>query len=275
MAKIYRSKLNMSEISEKIRKDPGYLNKILTKMLNELESGQSVDSEEDENVYYRLHYIEKNFALRTVSGRLFKVEKSKEVNLLDGEEVESQILKNMFSQVAFSFQVDQEIVAFVPKRDLSRDEFHKYFGKILTKMQPEIKEVNFQLLFDKRAFNKRLSKIDKATRATFTLVKPNGKADEEVEEFADMLTDTGAAKSKISLEADKKSPLKKSSETFKALLKYVSNGWGSANIVGYSEEKGKTVTIDTKKDVLDTDPISESNKDSHKYIENKIFGRNE
>ncbi|MGB3161111.1 MAG: hypothetical protein WBA84_07650 [Carnobacterium sp.] len=275
MAKIYFSKFNMSEISEKIQDNSNFLNKTLKELFTKIDSKQWVDSEDDDNIYYRLYDVEKNFKLSTVSGRLLKVERNKEIDTLDGDEVETFSMKNAFSSIAFSFHIYEEVIAFVPKIDFKKEEFHCYLGKILTASYPEIKDVNFKLMPDKDSLQKKLLEIDKTTSATFILVPPNGIADDAIKDIVDILSDTDTTEAELTLKGERSKPIKKDSKTFKELVQYIMNGWGYLKITGYSDEKRKNINIDTSKELLKTEPISETNKNSHKYIENKVFGRDD
>lgn len=278
VAKIYFSKFNMSELSKEIQEDDTFLNKTLKNLFNSLSDSKKhviLESENDDNIYYRLHSVETNYKLNTISGRLLKVAREKEIETIDGDEVESYDMKNVFSSIAFSFGIYEEIVAFVPKRDFRKEEFHKYFGKMLNRIYPNIKTVNFKLLVDEGSLKNKLAQIDKTTLAVFTLVKPNGIADDTVDDIKNILTDTDTSEAELALKGEKERPIKKDSSSFKGLLEYITNGWGFVKIKGYKEGQRKSIDIDTSKELLKKEPISESNKDSHKYIENKIFGGDE
>lgn len=278
MAKIYVAKINLIDFSKDFKEgnvNPQDMMKIL---FNGLGKNLSVDDVTDKNIFYRLSIIDQNMEKNTINGRFLKVSKTKEIETLPNEQsdaTETNILTNVVSSIPFSFKTDIEQIAFIQRADFRKGKFLDYFKILIEEHFPEVGEVNFQLLFDKREVHKKLNRIDKLTVASFILVKPNGIADDLLEDIGTTLIESDAREVSLTMKGDRKKPLDKDSNIFKNLLEYVGNGWGVFKGKGYSEEENKTIDIDTSKEVLKTYPVNEVNKDSPIYIQNRAFNYDE
>ncbi|MFL2134798.1 hypothetical protein ACEN33_00010 [Ruoffia sp. FAM 24228] len=278
MAKIYLAKINLVDFSKKFRDGETTPNDIMKILFNGLDRNLSVDDLVDENIFYRLNIVDVNIKKSTVNGRLLKVSKTVEVETLPDEEsnlIETNLLKNVVSSVPFSFKTDIQQLAFVQKNDFRKERFLDYFKKLIEEHFPEIGEVDFQLIFDKDELHRKLSRIDKLTLASFILVKPNGIADDLLEDIGNTLIDAEAKEVDLSFKGDRRKPLDKNSSILTELIDYVSNGWGIFKGKGFSEEENKTISIDTSKEVLKTYPVNQENKDSPLFIQNRAFNYDE
>lgn len=272
MATIYKYKVNMSELSEQIRDDINYLKDITDKLYFSINDNVIVYDEKDINVKYKLIDLEKNHDRRIISGRLIKIFEESDISKYDEMEntVESTKMKNQAHCVAFSFKVDTEIIAYIPKRNLSRNEFNKYFSKILTESLSEIGIVNLQPIVDRGTLRQRLNEMEVATEFSFVIVKPNGIGDDEIKELSNDLIETGSEKAEIKFKGNRKNPLKKNAQIIKKFVSFIESGWGQFKAIGYKQDNSP-MTIDTSKDTIQKMYVAESNKDSHMHIQERVF----
>lgn len=274
MARIYVAKLNLIDFSKDFRDGETNPQNIMRILFNGLDRNLSVGDRIDENIFYRLSIVDKDMEKNTINGRLLKVSKTKEIETLPNEEsdeTETNILTNVVSSVPFSFKTDIEQIAFIQRSDFRKEKFLDSFKLLIEEHFPEVGEINFQLLFDKGEVYRKLNRIDQLTFAAFILVKPNGIADDLLEDIGETLIDSNATEASLTLKGSRKRPLDKGSNIFENLIEYVGNGWGRFKGNGYSEEENKVIEIDTSKEVLKTYPVNEVNKDSPIFIQNRAF----
>ncbi|MBH9582054.1 hypothetical protein WER97_07765 [Staphylococcus felis] len=250
MSNIYYAKFNVNEDIFNIYKNYKKLSDILEYVLLNMDSKNSY-RDEKEKTKYKFYRLNKDFEKNIIFGWLLKIYDEENFNIFDEsyEKLDDVTLKKVSYAIPFSFNLNTEIIAFVPKQKFGYKNFIDKFKLLFENNLPEVGYVNITMLVDKKSVEQKFIDIDKMNLFTAVIVPPNGSEDilDEMDEIIDELQEANVKEYRHELKSDVRDPINKNSKIVRVLREVSEYG------AGYFYAKGKNklnnwVEINTKKD---------------------------
>lgn len=254
MAKIYYAKLNINEKIGEVYSNRLNLQQLLLKLYDNVTNDVEIKDEKSD-IRYKFVNLNKDEKNNTIFGFLSRIHSKHIVDIYDEKEndLEDHELKNYSESVAFSFNVQKEIISFVPNQNFRKEKFIEIFKKMLEKSYENMGYINITLLVDKEKFETKFKSITKLGRFSVVLVPPNdandifAKMNDEVNEIVDFIKESNAKYYKQELASDVRNPIKKDSNFVKTLKLLANSGYGYVQVYGRDSEN-HNVKINTKED---------------------------
>ncbi len=260
MSKVYFAKFNInSEIY-----DVYSGKKELKSLLNKIYVGLNEDIELSESTgTFKFTSLNKENNL-VVNGRLVFYGPGTHTSY-DPEkgDIEEYLDEHKARYIVFSFDIENEIVGFVPQFGFGHNQFLKRFGALVEGCA-DIGEVQLYLESDIESFEERIKHLKRVSEINVELIPPNNDREDFKALFgseAEELEETGATKFFFKLTASSKKKIKTTSAYVKRLIKGVGLGYGKMTVYGENTSHDK-VTIKSMDDTPYLRPIADSEKTS-------------
>ncbi|WP_175287288.1 DUF4747 family protein [Salinicoccus roseus] len=250
MAKIYQAKMNVNEkifevYSKKIRLDD-----LLDELYGKINSNVIVEEPRFE-IKYKFINVNRDSKRHIVNGVLIRIHKEKQIDIYeeDEDDISEERIKRFSEKVPFSFDVQREVVSFVPSNTFRKERFIDVFRQLLEEAYPKMGTINITLLTDQEAFERKYNRIKRLGKFSAVIVPPNGADDlfDDVDELINDLIDSNATEFKQELSTNVRNPLNKESRIIKGLKKLAKSGYGYITAYG-KDENNNRVDINTKTD---------------------------
>ncbi|WP_271397833.1 hypothetical protein [Salinicoccus roseus] len=202
-----------------------------------------------------------------INGRLGKVydEKETSVYIEDKRTIETNSVSNATEYIAFSFNVFEETIAFIPKQTFSRKEFVKVFSELITEIYPEIGYTKIYLLPDKDSFDSKFERVYRLREFSAIVIPPNSSSGlfNDQNDIRNELQRANAKEMEISVKSDLRDPLNKKASLIEKIRELKDKGYAYIKASG-RDKNNKEIKIDTENDekLLRTQEIEASLKNS-------------
>lgn len=271
MPTVYFAKFNINEKIYSVYKKQEQLTVLLNKIFLGLNTKVELrDSQIKKEVNYKFITLDKKEGV--INGRLVAYAPGTHVSYDEERDdvVETEDNKKA-TYITFCFDINKEIIGFVPKNDFGRNQFIERFKNLVEKMVPEIGEVEIYMENDKKALDEKLKSLNFVKDISVELIPPNN--DKELFEILfntkpEELSDTRGTKFIFKIRGTAKEGINIASNYIKRITLGVSIGYGKLIAIGKNRSK-EDITIKSDKHALYTRGIAEHNKDSIPQIEEK------
>lgn len=266
MANIYQAKFNINEDIIKVYKKEKNLSNILYSILLDLDSKKYIFDKKNK-IKYRFYKLNKDYERNIIFGWILKIYGEEKFNIYieDGEELDDIKLKEVSYSVPFSFNLNTEIISFVPKQNFGFRQFINIFKELFESELPEVGYVDIQMKVDEVTADEKFNKITSMNKFVAVIVPPNGSEDilDEVDELIDELVDGNIKEYRHELKSDVRDPIKKESKIVRNLRKIAHYGSGYYFATG-KDKNDEWLEINSRKDkeLFIKKPIHENKKDS-------------
>lgn len=261
MANVYFAKFNINDEIYEVYADNSLREKILHKIYQGLNTKFSI---QDNEGTYKFITLDKNADNYLINGRIVHYGPGTHVTYdPDKDDVTESLDDKKASYVTFSFDVKNEIIGFVPKRDFGFKQFIKRF-KSLVEKSAEVGEIQIFLETDTELLTERLKNLERVSEITVRLIPPNDDREDFRALFgtdAEDIEDSGATRFFIRLFTSSKRTIKVSSKYVQKLIRAIGLGYGYMFVSGYNKS-GEKVTLKSEEDTPYTRPIHPNSKDS-------------
>lgn len=268
MSDVYFAKFNINEEIYEVYSDKTLLEKLLFKIYTSLRTDLSIN---DGDGTYKFTTLDKNPDTLVINGRLVKYGPGTHISYdEDADDIIETLDEKKASYITFCFDVQNEIIGFVPKRDFGHKQFLQRFKRLI-EASSDIGEVQLFLETDTDKLEERIKFLEKVNEITVRLIPPNDDKEDFKALFgteADDVEDSGATRFIISLFASATKTIKVSSKYVQNLLKAVGLGYGQMSVRGVNRS-GEKVRIRSEQDTPYTRSILDLNKDSIPEISEK------
>ncbi|PEK04753.1 MULTISPECIES: hypothetical protein [Bacillus cereus group] len=268
MARVYFAKFNVNENIYKVYEDKGLLNELLNKMYREINNKVKLT---DKNGTYKFINLDKNLDTLVVNGRIVVYAPGIHATFDEDEDKvveEKDDKKAMY--ITFSFDIQREIIGFVPKFNFGRKQFLERF-KNLIEACCDIGEVELFLENDSDLLDEKLKVLAHTKEIDVHLIPPNGDKKQFKELFgldSEELRKTEGTRFTFKIAGTAKKGIDISSKYIRRFITGVQLGYGKLKLIG-KNRTGEDVTINSEEDTPFTRPILENNKDSIPAIQEK------
>lgn len=268
MSRVYFAKFNVNEHIYKVYENQGLLNELLNKMYREINNEVKLV---DNDGTYKFINLDKNLDKLVINGRIVLYAPGIHSSYDDIEDniVEEQDDKKA-TYITFSFDVQREIIGFVPKFNFGRKKFMEKF-KDLVEACCDIGEVELFLENDSELLDEKLKVLSHTKEIDVRLIPPNGDKEEFKALFgldSEELRKTDGTRFTFVIAGTAKKGVDISSKYISRFIKGVRLGYGKLKVKG-KNSTGEDITINSEDDTPFTRPIADHNKDSIPAIQEK------
>lgn len=261
MSNVYFAKFNINAEIYDVYSGKTDINKLLNKIYNEINEEERLY---EDKATYKFISLDKLPDKSIINGRIVYYGPGTNTSYdATKDDVTEELDENKARYVTFSFDVENEIIGFVPRNNFGYKQFLERFKK-LVEACADIEEVELFLETDAEDLEQRINFLKKIQKIEVELIPPNNDREDFKMLFgqeAQDLQDTGATKFYLKLTATSKRTIKSSSKYVKRLLKAVGLGYGQMTIIG-KNTSGEDVRIKSNDDTPFLRPISEYSKTS-------------
>lgn len=244
MANMFFAKINVNSDVYKLYDNPEFLDKILDKVIANIDQQKSIVLNEEmdsKNNGDRIKFIsiEKDIDKRYIMGRIIRIYKD---DLESYDKNSDDIIKLSTGELAryatFYFDVRKELVAFTLGRFFGRNQFCLYLEFLLDEYVEEV-SFNVSLIIDKDSLKEKIERFKRISRIYVSLVAPNPNEEEFNKMFAangKNLKDMNAQQYGQEFKAGKKGEgLKDHTDFVNTLIDGVSGGYGKMEVDGIDD----------------------------------------
>jgi len=263
MPNVYFAKFNFNGKIYEIYSNEEKRQELLNKLYNGLNTDVKLLDEKSGKNFKFIH-LDKDPDKCIVKGRVVLYAPGVHISY---DEQEDDVVEtkddNKASYITFCFDINKEIIGFVPKNDFKRKMFMEKLTQLIEACC-DVGEVAIFLETDLKKLQERLEIFTHVKEVSVLAVPPNGdKEDYEnlMGSNASLIQDTGATKYQMRFIGTVKKGIDANSPYIRKWISVVTRGYGEMSVYGKSNEK-ENVTISSKEDAPFFRPIGEVSKDS-------------
>lgn len=268
MAQMYFSKFNINSEIYEVYKDDNIRIKILDDILQKMDADMTYEepTKNDNKDIYKFCNLEKNFADRTITGRLVKIFKG-ELQSYDEKKDTINIVEkdDLASSCTFYFDLKTEQIAFITRKDIGYNQFNYFFKQLL---ELYFDDISFEIFLENNIneLKEKIYSFKKILNTEVVIIPPNANTNDfdilfgtSAEEFKE----SKATKYTQRLEVPSKSKqgINPKSKFFDRMIFGIGKGYGQMTIKGKNKEN-ELITITSAEDTPYKKPIPNVEKDS-------------
>lgn len=264
---MYFSKFNINSEIYAVYKDDRVRLRILDDVLEKIDTKIIYEEEVNGQIYrYKFCDLEKDYANRTVTGRLVKIFKG-EVQSYNSEEdtIDFKESDDCASSCTFYFDLKTEQIAFITRRDFGYNQFNGYFKRLI---ENYFTDITFEIFLENNIneLKERIYSFKKIISAEAVIIPPNANtADFDVlfgttaKEFEESNATKYTQRFDVPSRSDK--GINPRNSFFERIFFGIAKGYGEMTVKGkdrYGENDTVTSSVDTpyKKQIPDTEKDS-------------------
>lgn len=261
MPRVYFAKFNFNEEIYNIYSDEKKRAELLFKLYDGISTNVSL---RDSDGTFKFITLDKDPEKFVINGRVVLYAPGVHASYNQVEDDVTEIKDEKMAQyVTFSFNIEKEIIGFVPKRLFGRNQFIEKFTQLLEACC-DIGEVKIYVESDLKKLQERLKVFSFVKEVNVKVIPPNG----DKEDFAalmgsnaDQIKETNATKFQMNFAGTAKKGLNIAAAYIQKWIGAVTRGYGEMIVSGKNQSK-EDVTVNSKDDAPFTRPISANAKDS-------------
>lgn len=269
MSFVYFAKFNINEKIYDVYSDEKLRKQILFKIYDGMNTNLSIVT--SNGTYKFLTPLFKEPESWIVNGRIVHYGPGVHTRYDDSvDDVTEEFDDKKATYVSFSFDIKNEIIGFVPRRDFGYKQFMKRFKDLIEK-STDIGEVQIFLENDIEKLEERLLHLESVNEINVRLIPPNNDREDFKALFstdADDVEESGATRFFFRLLGSSKKGLNVSSNYIKKLIRAVGLGYGVLTAKG-KNRSGEKVRIVSDQDTPFIRPIDDLQKENIPVIQEK------
>lgn len=261
MPRVYFAKFNFNEEIYEIYSDENRRQQLLFKLYDGINNDVEL---RDSDGTFKFISLDKNPDNYVVNGRIVLYAPGVHTSYDDkDDDVIERIDDKMAQYVTFSFDVEREIIGFVPKRDFGRKQFIDKLTQLIEKCC-DVGEVKIFLETDLKQLQERLKVFSFVKEVNLKVIPPNGDRDDFAALMgsnAEQIKNTNATKFQMNFMGTAKKGINIGAAYIQKWIGAITRGYGEMVVTGKNQSK-EDVTINSNDDAPFVRPITHNAKNS-------------